>query len=137
MRPFKVYYTDKNDENEDWLLIWVNDVDEAEPYFDKHYPHLKLYDLDDQITTDDVFRDWITYRMDIDWRNPEAVREAFILWGDYAIQKKLETLKSYANEKADHYIKYEGHIRRSFPKSSRIEMKSYKEIFMDGFKSVF
>ena len=43
--PMEVYYTDKNDENEGRVIIWVKHENEVEMYFNKHFPHLKLYDV--------------------------------------------------------------------------------------------
>lgn len=44
----------------------------------------------EELTTDDVFQEWIENNKWIEWRNPQSVREAFILWGDYVKDKYLE-----------------------------------------------
>ena len=44
-RCFEVYFTDNKSGKEGKINVWVKDVDEVEPYFEKHFPHLELYDI--------------------------------------------------------------------------------------------
>jgi hypothetical protein len=44
-RCFKVYFTDNKSGREGKINVWVKDVDEVESYFEKHFPHLELYDI--------------------------------------------------------------------------------------------
>jgi hypothetical protein len=41
---FVVYYTDRN-ECEGKIKVYVDDVDDVEPYFEKYYPQFELYDI--------------------------------------------------------------------------------------------
>jgi len=44
-RCFEVYFTDTKSGKEGRINVWVKDVDDVEPYFEKHFPHLELYDI--------------------------------------------------------------------------------------------
>lgn len=44
-RCFKVYFTEYKSGKEGTINVYVKDVDEVESYFEKHYPHLELYDI--------------------------------------------------------------------------------------------
>jgi hypothetical protein len=44
-RCFEVYFTDNKSGKEGKINVWVKDVDGVESYFEKHFPHLKLYDI--------------------------------------------------------------------------------------------
>jgi len=41
---FEVYYTDKNDK-EGTVIVWVDDVDDVEDYFEEIFPQFTLYDI--------------------------------------------------------------------------------------------
>ena len=51
------------------------------------------------MTTDDVFHEWINKQDWIKWKDPESVRKAFILWGDYVKDKYAEFQKKSLNHR--------------------------------------
>lgn len=52
-RCFEVYFTDNKSGKEGKINVWVKDVDEVEPYFEKNFPHLELYDIGEVSTVVD------------------------------------------------------------------------------------